>query len=152
MQRKVRDFPARIRLRPKPDEWGPDELLTLPEAAALFFPDGPLTLSSLRTAAAAGDLAVARVAGKDLTTPRAIKKMVTPLCREKEAASENHPGSTKDQTTEAGSSSMEPGKSAQAAARIKLRKRRERLKNISGNDTPLQPDNVIPLESRSRTS
>jgi hypothetical protein len=43
--------------------------MTLAEAAAVLFPEGPLSLSSLRTAVAAGDLEIVRVAGKDLTTP-----------------------------------------------------------------------------------
>lgn len=52
--------------------------MTLAEAAVVFFPDGPLTLSSLRTAIRDGALAVARVAGKILSTPRAIREMTKP--------------------------------------------------------------------------
>jgi hypothetical protein len=45
-----------------------DEAMTLTEAAAGFFPHGPLTLSSLRRAASTGTLEIAKVAGKHLTT------------------------------------------------------------------------------------
>ena len=50
--------------------------MTLVEAAVVFFLHGPLTLSSLRMAATAGTIEIAKVAGKDLTTPRAIRKLV----------------------------------------------------------------------------
>ena len=47
----------------------------------MFFTEGPLTLSSLRRAAAAGTREIPKVAGKDLATPRAIRKLVKPSCR-----------------------------------------------------------------------
>src|SRR5258708_5064336 len=72
---------ARAKARPDPAQWGEDEVMTLIEAAVVFFPQGPLTLSSLRRAAAAGTLEIAKVAGKDLTTPRAIRKLVKPSRR-----------------------------------------------------------------------
>lgn len=50
---------VRIAQRPRPELWDPDELMTLAEAAAVFFPDGPFSLSSLRTAIRDGDLAIA---------------------------------------------------------------------------------------------
>src|SRR4051794_18578070 len=78
--RQRRDRLARVNARPDPVQWSDDEVITLVEAVALFFPQGPLTLSSLRTAIGAGKLEIARVAGKDLTTPRAIKKLVKPTC------------------------------------------------------------------------
>lgn len=56
--------------------------MTLVEAAALFFPDGPLTVRSFRTAANNGQLAVARVAGKDMTTPAAVRELLTPRPRD----------------------------------------------------------------------
>jgi hypothetical protein len=37
--------PFRIEQRPSPKDWSEDELLTLEEAAALFWPDGPLHIS-----------------------------------------------------------------------------------------------------------
>ena len=45
----------RISLRPDPASWGDDELMSLAEAARLFWPDGPLTLASLRTAVRDGE-------------------------------------------------------------------------------------------------
>jgi hypothetical protein len=68
-------LPARIAARPSPDQWGADELLTLNEAAKLFWPSGPLTTRSLRTAAETGRLPVVVVARKMLTTKRAIEEM-----------------------------------------------------------------------------
>jgi ATP-dependent Zn protease len=60
---KTRDALQRIDQRPHPDQWSDDELLSLPEAAALFWPDGPLTTASLHTAPRDGQLAVAKSAG-----------------------------------------------------------------------------------------
>lgn len=67
--------PRRIAARSDPSQWDDDELLTLQEAAALLWPDGPLTASSLRTAYRAGDLEVTLIARKLLTTKRAIAQM-----------------------------------------------------------------------------
>jgi hypothetical protein len=60
----------RVRQRPDPESWGLDELLTIPEAALLHWPQGPLTVTSLRTAIRDGQLAVAVIAGKFFTTRR----------------------------------------------------------------------------------
>jgi hypothetical protein len=49
----------------------------LPEAAALMWPNGPLTVSSLRTAVRDGQLQVVVVAGKILTNRAALRKMGT---------------------------------------------------------------------------
>ena len=73
-------LPKRIVLRPNPEDWKEDELLTLPEAAALLWPEGPLTTHSLRVAVRDGVLAVAVVAGRYLTTRKAIAEMGT--CRQ----------------------------------------------------------------------
>jgi hypothetical protein len=88
--------------------------MTLVEAAVVLFPYGPLTLSSLRRAAAAGTLEIAKVAGKDLTTPRAIRKLVKPSCR---AAKPSRRDSGLGRTMRPGSSSTVAGKSAQAQPR-----------------------------------
>lgn len=50
-------------------------MMTLPEAAALLWPKGPLTTHSLRVAVRDGVLAVAVVAGRYLTTRKAIAEM-----------------------------------------------------------------------------
>lgn len=67
--------PPRIAARPRVEEWADDELLTLPEAAALFWPAGPITTNTLRTAGRDGTLAITKVAGKFFTTPMAIRRM-----------------------------------------------------------------------------
>jgi hypothetical protein len=69
--------PLRIAKRPDPSQWSDIELMSLYEAAALFWPDGPLTVTSLRTAVRDGKLAVAEIAGKLLTTKTAIAEMST---------------------------------------------------------------------------
>ncbi|QOZ06668.1 hypothetical protein [Bradyrhizobium sp. CCBAU 51765] len=72
-------IPERVRARPCPSLWSDDELLTLPEVVALFWPDGaPITLTTLRTAVKDGDLPIAKIAGKFFTTKAAIYRMTTP--------------------------------------------------------------------------
>lgn len=75
MSIKSKSPPARVAARPDPKDWGEDELMTLPEAAALLWPEGPLTTHSLRVAVRDGVLAVAVVAGRYLTTRKAIAEM-----------------------------------------------------------------------------
>jgi hypothetical protein len=77
--------------------------MTLVEAAVVFFPHGPLTISSLRRAASAGTLEIAKVAGKDLTTPRAIRKLVKPSCL---AVKPSRHDSGSEKTKDAGLSSI----------------------------------------------
>ena len=113
MPKRKTDKLARAIARPDPAQWSEDEVMTLVEAAAVFFPQGPLTLSSLRRAAAAGTLEIAKVAGKDLTTPRAIRKLVKPSCR---AVNPSRHDSGSERTTKPGSSSTVAGKSAQVSA------------------------------------
>src|ERR1700730_9125827 len=117
MPRRHVDKLSRAKARPDPAQWDEDEVMTLIEAVEVFFPDGPLTLSSLRTAVAAGTLEIAKVAGKNLTTPRAIRKLVTPSCL---AAKPSRHDSGSERTKDAGSSSIgraeSDGRSAQAAA------------------------------------
>ena len=77
--------PLRVELRPNPREWADDELMTLAEAATLFWPDGPLTATSLRTAVRDRVLEVAEIAGKLLTTKVAIARMC--VCKPRVEAS-----------------------------------------------------------------
>ena len=70
-----RDPLGGARKRPLPEEWRDDELMTLVEAVAVFWPDGPLTVRSLRTEISRGSLTAERIAGKDLVTPTALKEM-----------------------------------------------------------------------------
>lgn len=151
MPRTARDRLTRVKLQPLPEQWAADESMTLFEAVAVFFPHGPLTLSSLRTEAKAGRLAVCRVAGKDLTTPGAIKELVTP-CR---AENPSHPASISEpNATErrSGSSSTVAGKSAQAAARRTLQELRQRSRTTSPTSTNQPSAPVIPLPLRPQTS
>ncbi|MGY3133413.1 hypothetical protein ACVWZM_004095 [Bradyrhizobium sp. USDA 4501] len=67
--------PRRIAARPRPEDWGEDELLSLTEAAALMWPDGPITASTLRTAYRAGLLSTVLLARKLMTTKRAVNEM-----------------------------------------------------------------------------
>jgi hypothetical protein len=71
-------LPTRIAERPRPEDWDDDELLTLAEAASLFWPRGPLTASSLRTAYRNGELAVVQIARKLFTTKDSIREMTGP--------------------------------------------------------------------------
>lgn len=77
----VKDL-SRVARRPTPEEWGEDELITLPETAALYWPDGPITTSTLRNAARKGKLRVVELAGKHFTNRTAVEEMcrsATPL-------------------------------------------------------------------------
>jgi hypothetical protein len=67
--------PRRNAARPDPASWGEEELTTFAEAAALPWPDGPLTASSLRTAYRAAELEVVVIARKLLVTKRALNAM-----------------------------------------------------------------------------
>jgi hypothetical protein len=55
--------PLRLARWPDPSQWSDTELMSLYEAAALFWPEGPLTVTSLRTAVRDGQLAIAEIAG-----------------------------------------------------------------------------------------
>src|ERR1700743_2203190 len=132
MPRRHVDKLRRARTRPNPTQWGDDEVMRLMEAVEIFFPEGPLTLSSLRTAATAGTLEIVKIAGKNLTTPRAIRKLVKPSCL---AVKPSRHDSGSEKTKDAGSSSIGPaesdGRSAQAAAATTLTALRRRSKNTS---------------------
>lgn len=68
--------PPRVRERPDPERWGYDEPMTLQEAAALLWPMGPITASTLRTAYRRGELEVTMVARKLLVTRRQVDAML----------------------------------------------------------------------------
>jgi hypothetical protein len=74
-----RGMPERVSRRPDPAAWSEDELIALHEAVALLWPRGPVTVSTLRTAIAAGELAHARIAGRIYTTRAALAAMAA--CR-----------------------------------------------------------------------
>ncbi|KWV48400.1 hypothetical protein AS156_18125 [Bradyrhizobium macuxiense] len=75
------NLPERVAERPDPSQWDPDELMTLVEAAALFWPRGPIREASLRTARRDGQLAVGRIAGKLVTTRNAVLAMIAAAMR-----------------------------------------------------------------------
>ena len=60
------------------DLWDPTEPITLPEAGALLFPDGPVTLHSLYVAAREGRLPVAEHASRYWTTIEAVRGLFRP--------------------------------------------------------------------------
>jgi hypothetical protein len=67
--------PPRIAKRPDVSSWGRTDLITLPEAVALRWPDGPLTVKSLRNAIAKGRLGHVRIARKLFTTLDSLDEM-----------------------------------------------------------------------------
>ena len=71
----------RVLERPHVADWDLDELLTLPEAAFLFWPKGPITTATLRTAVRKRELGVAVIASRFFTTRRAIEAMSIPSVR-----------------------------------------------------------------------
>src|SRR5512133_877136 len=66
---------ARTLTLPSRDQIADDVPLRLDVAAALEYPDGSMTASGLRREAARGRLVIERTAGKDYTTPAAIREM-----------------------------------------------------------------------------
>ncbi len=98
--------------RPDPDHWRPTELMTIPEAAALFYPEGPLTVTSLRTARRDGMLATTMVARRVMTTPDAMRAMGNVTLR---------PASMSE--TEDDEKAMAPGQSRMTEAQKELLKR-----------------------------
>lgn len=113
-----------------------DMPLRLDLAARLAFPDGSIGLSSLRREAAKGNLEVFRVAGKHMTTLRAIRDMLE-KCRVKPNLPDS--GSSQPATTEepSGSFLTEESKSARAALNMRLDRLRGSLPNTSpGSATP----------------
>lgn len=156
---------ARVELRPRPCAWADDEPMTLPEYIAVFYPNGPLTISSLRTEIAKGRLIPSAFAGKFFVTPGDIRALLSTPCPVQPKA----PASTyakavsiaapAAQSQPSGSSEMDPGKLAQAATR-------EALKDLMAQKRPSPPTSlgntrqrrrqrtadVIPIKSGSPTS
>lgn len=67
--------PPRIAANSDPSAWPEDALLTLPEAASLMWPRGPLTTRSLRHARKTGQLRTVTIARKIFTTLQALREM-----------------------------------------------------------------------------
>ncbi len=129
-----RDPLVRCHARPAPDDWADDEPMTLAEAVEVFFANGPLTSSSLRTEIANGRLATAKVAGRYYVTPANLKALFEPRilpCPESQKAPAftfARPGPTGGQLPST-SFEMAEQRSALAAARMSLKA----LKKPSGN-------------------
>lgn len=68
-------IPPRVTTRPAAVDWDMDELMTLPEAVALFWPDGLLTVTNLRRAIEKEQLAHVRISRKVLTSRASILRM-----------------------------------------------------------------------------
>ncbi|WP_158809559.1 hypothetical protein [Beijerinckia sp. L45] len=66
---------ARVQAKPDPWTWALDELMTLREAAALFWPSGLLTEKTLRTAIRNGNLDHIEIARKFYVTRRIVEAM-----------------------------------------------------------------------------
>lgn len=112
-----------------PNEIGDDELISLAEAAKVFF-RGRLTKSSLQTEARKGNLEIIRIANKDFVTRNGINRMI-----EKCRGNAHRPDSGSGQTQEHGSSKMEPPASARNALNTILRQRKESSPNTSPPNT-----------------
>ena len=74
----VDDSLPRVRRRSSPAEWDPDEPMTLTEAVAVFFPEGPLSVASLRTEIRKGRLRASKVAGRLFVTPADLRSLFAP--------------------------------------------------------------------------
>ena len=74
------DDPAYVRVkhRPNPLDWDPDEPILVVEVAALLFPLGPVKAHGLRQAAKDGRLAWCEHSGRHYTTIAAVREMLTP--------------------------------------------------------------------------
>lgn len=135
----------RVQKRPHPDQWGDSEYMTLKEAVAVFWPDGPLTVASLRTEIANGRLAPASVAGKFFVTPAQLRALFEPKpCPHapKAHASTGAKAGPKSARRTSGSSGTDRQRSALAAAQMainKLSKRSPLTSQTSGSPKRDQP-------------
>jgi len=69
-------IPRRVKLRPTEDLWSDTEPLTLQEAAALLFPSGLYTASTLRTCYRQNLLETTLCTRKLTTTKKAVREML----------------------------------------------------------------------------
>lgn len=70
--------PRRLVKRPRPSDWRDDEPMMLAEAIELLWPDGPLTIASLRTEIRKGRLPASRVAGRLFVTQADLWRLFRP--------------------------------------------------------------------------
>lgn len=132
---------ARVAERPQPRDWGNDEIVTLKEIIAVFYPNGPLAISSLRSEIRRGGLPNVKVRSKYLLTPAQLRGLFEPSkhqCHVDQRAQ----GSTYVKAAQTRSqtrselSETDRKRSAQAALRIALAKPNRPSPNISPLNGP----------------
>jgi hypothetical protein len=109
-----------------PADVAPDTPLRLEVAAKLGFPDGTISINSLRREIAAGRLEVSKIAGKHFVTLRALGEMrercrVIPKVPALSSKQQSMTSGAGGSETEAGLSGTDKGKSALAAAQKTVR-------------------------------
>lgn len=75
--------------RPLLSDWKEDELITLAEAEALLFPNGPLNVSSLRRCHKSGSLEVVVICGKAFTSIVAVRSLIATSAEQSKKTSIN---------------------------------------------------------------
>jgi hypothetical protein len=124
--------------------------IPLKKAVAIFFPEGGVSVSTLRTEARKGRLVLERIGGKDFVTGEAIEKM-RELCRVQPKV----PAYTSEGPRAArpiGSSETERASAELAALMETARELKRHSKRISRKNTDPTMSMVIQPPSRSRTS
>lgn len=124
---------------PERERISPDTPLRLDVAAAMEFPDGSISVKSLRREAGRGNLEIIRIAGKDFTTVAAIKRMIE-KCRASPKAPDsgfNPPATPKtagSRKTQSGLSEMANSSEARDALRKTVEGLKGRLQSTSSPD------------------
>jgi hypothetical protein len=154
----VGDQRVMSKIRRPPESIGPDTPLRLEKAAKIAFPDGSMTASGLRTEAKKGRLVIETIANKQYTTLANIDQMRL-QCRvnlsDHTSGLDQHNSKMESKLTlPPGSSQMESGRQALAAARTTVQAQITNLKNISPTKESVRRRKapVIPLKYSSPTS
>lgn len=126
-----------------------DTPLRLELAARLYFhPNSGVTAASLRTEARKGRLAIARIAGKDFTTLRALKEMSKPCVQGEPDSGYDQPMAAKSSN---GSSRTGEPSIALASAMNSLQKLKQGSRNTSRTGTTRGAVVGLPGRSKSLT-
>lgn len=131
-----------------------DTPMPLAEAVRRLFPFGGATVSTLRTEARKGRLAIERIAGKDFVTRKAVEEMRA-RCRDPEnrrASNAGPNGSRTAHSAPSGSSETDSGISAQDALRERLSAPAKPSRGTSPKATGPTRRNIVPLRSSSEPS
>jgi hypothetical protein len=91
--------PRRVAARPLPEMWSDSEVMTLEEAAALLFPDGLITTSTLRSAYKQSKLEVIVIARKVLVN-KALVAQMTENARRTGPPAKNADGGSEDDASD----------------------------------------------------